>query len=90
MTLSSSFEETSNIRNVVPKRKKKIIIPGCGNGHDALYLAHKGHDVYAIDFSTVAIKRLRVKAEKEKLKINILHKDYFKLSNYYNFFDIFR
>ena len=71
------------------KTKKKIIIPGCGNGHDALYLAHKGHDVYAIDFSTIAINRLRAKAENEKLKINILHKDYFKLSNYYNFFDIF-
>ena len=27
------------------KNKKKILIPGAGKGHDAIYLAQKGHDV---------------------------------------------
>ena len=35
--------------------KLKICIPGCGKGHDALYLASIGHEVYAIDFSSNAL-----------------------------------
>ena len=39
--------------------KLKICIPGCGKGHDALYLASIGHDVYAIDFSSNALTYLK-------------------------------
>ena len=28
--------------------RKKILIPGAGRGHDALYLGQKNHDVYAV------------------------------------------
>jgi len=46
------------------KSRKKIIVPGCGNGHDALYLANQGHDVYAVDFSINAINNLKRNAKK--------------------------
>ena len=71
------------------KSKKKIIIPGCGNGHDAIHLAKEGHDVYAVDFSINAINNLKNSAKNNNVKLNILHKDFFKLQNYYGFFDIF-
>src|SRR5262245_20680090 len=32
---------------------------GCGNGRNAIYLAEKGWKVRAVDFSDVALKRLR-------------------------------
>tara|TARA_B100000029_G_C17464751_1_gene919829 strand:+ start:404 stop:1024 length:621 start_codon:yes stop_codon:yes gene_type:complete len=70
------------------KSRKKIIVPGCGNGHDALYLAKMGHDVYAVDFSIKAINSLKCTAKKNNLKITALHKDFFCLEEYYGYFDI--
>ena len=69
--------------------KKKIIVPGCGYGHDALYLATQGHDVYAVDFSTQAINILKANAKERKINLNILNEDYFKLEKYYGMFDLF-
>ena len=69
-------------------KKKKILVPGCGIGHDALFLARKGHDVYALDFSNEAIKSLSRRAETENIHINILNKSIFDMKNYYQKFDI--
>ncbi len=41
---------------------KKILDAGCGNGRNALYLARKGCDVYAVDFSDAAVSQLKVAA----------------------------
>jgi SAM-dependent methyltransferase len=69
-------------------KKKKILVPGCGSGHDALFLASRGHDVYALDFSIEAIKSISKKADLENIHINILHKSIFDMENYYQKFDI--
>ncbi|MBX2988387.1 MAG: methyltransferase domain-containing protein [Bdellovibrionaceae bacterium] len=39
--------------------KCRILVPGCGEGHDAAYLAHEGHFVTGVDFSPEAIERAR-------------------------------
>ncbi len=36
--------------------KCRILVPGCGLGHDAAFLAEQGHVVTAMDFSETAIK----------------------------------
>ncbi len=36
-------------------RGARILIPGCGSGYEAAYLASRGFDVLAIDFSPAAV-----------------------------------
>ena len=38
---------------------KKILIPGCGAGHEVRFFADAGWDVTAIDFSTAAVARAK-------------------------------
>jgi SAM-dependent methyltransferase len=69
-------------------RPGKILIAGCGKGYDAVLAAKKGYDVYAVDFSVEAIKLARELAEKENVKINLIHEDIFKLDSVCgNYFD---
>ena len=56
-------------KTISNKKKYKILIPGCGRGHDALYFAMLGHDVYALDFSKKALSFLKNKAKKKMLKL---------------------
>ncbi len=66
----------------------KILIAGCGKGYYAVLAAKKGYDVYADDFSFEAIRFARDLAEKEKVKVNFLHEDIFKLDSIYReYFD---
>jgi len=66
----------------------KILIAGCGKGYDAVLAAKKGYNVYAVDFSSQAIKYARELSEKENVKINFIHEDIFKLDSVYvNYFD---
>ncbi|MFN0038412.1 MAG: methyltransferase domain-containing protein [Burkholderiales bacterium] len=43
--------------NITPGAR--ILIPGCGSAHEAAYLARRGFDVLAIDFSEAAIEVAR-------------------------------
>ena len=43
--------------NITPGAR--ILIPGCGSAHEAAYLARRGFDVLAIDFSEAAIEAAR-------------------------------
>ena len=54
-----------------------------------LYLAaEKGYDVYAVDFSTEAIKSAKKLAENKNVKVNFIQEDIFKLEEFYkNYFD---
>ena len=69
-------------------RSKKILIPGSGNGHDALYLSQKNHNVYAVDFSIEATNHLKKRAKDLNLQINTICDDFFKLKDYYGKMDI--
>ncbi len=40
-------------------RGARILIPGCGSGYEAAYLAGRGFDVLAIDFSPAAVAAAR-------------------------------
>lgn len=45
---------------------------GCGTGENALYLAERGHEVWGIDFSGVAIERAMVKSHARRLPVVFL------------------
>src|SRR5690242_5664581 len=46
----------------------KILVPGCGRGHDALYLAGKGFEVVGIDFAPSAVENCRQQAAERGLE----------------------
>ncbi|MFB6216833.1 MAG: class I SAM-dependent methyltransferase, partial [Candidatus Aenigmatarchaeota archaeon] len=48
---------------------------GCGAGRNALFLASKGYDVDAIDYSEVALKIGRSRARERGLEVNWIHSD---------------
>lgn len=47
----------------------RILDIACGDGRNAIYLAQLGYDVFAVDFSEEALKRLNYFAGEEKLSI---------------------
>jgi len=54
IALQSSFSEFCET-NYFFKKELNIVELGSGNGRDAIYFAHQGHRVFAIDQSTTAI-----------------------------------
>ena len=48
---------------------------GCGTGENALHLAERGHEVWGIDISAVAIERAMVKAHARRLPVVFLTAD---------------
>ena len=61
----------------------KACVLGCGNGHDVIELSSHGTEVYAVDFSTQAIKNLQKKITTEN-SIKLIEEDIFNLSDIYS------
>jgi len=57
----------------------KILVAGSGKGDDAIYLAQKGFDVSAIDFSEEAINFSSKLAENEGVVVNFMQNDLFSI-----------
>jgi cyclopropane fatty-acyl-phospholipid synthase-like methyltransferase len=49
-----------------------ILDIGCGTGEHALFFAGKGHEVWGIDSSPLAIRKAQEKAEERALSVNFL------------------
>jgi len=80
------FEELIDNEDIL--KPGKLLIPGCGNGFDAIAAAKRGFEVTAIDFSAEAIKFGKNLAKREKVKVNFLTEDFFNLDEKYaNNFD---
>ena len=61
--------------------KSRILVLGCGGGHDAFFLAGKGHAVTALDFSSEALKRAKKQKPSSQLPLRFLKKDVFQLES---------
>lgn len=60
-----------------------ILIPGCGNAHEAAYLADKGFtNITLIDISAILVKQLKEKFAGANIKI--VHGDFFHHTNQYD------
>ncbi len=57
----------------------RILVPGCGYGHEVIELARRGFDVTAIDIATPAIVHMQAALEKENLTATLIHGDLFDL-----------
>jgi SAM-dependent methyltransferase len=82
---------TPILKHIIPQLKipkSRILVLGCGRGHDAYELSQRGNVVTAVDFSEEAIKEAkRLYPENENLKF--LQADVFNLpEKYFGYFDI--
>ena len=59
----------------------KALVPGCGRGHEVIFLAENGFEVTAIDFSNGAVTYLERALEERSLSGRVLHQDFFGLDN---------
>lgn len=82
------FEEDSRLIKDILKLKKSgsVLDLGCGEGGNAFYLAKKGFDVTCVDISKTAIKKIKERAKKEKIKINtkVADLELFKITKKYD------
>ena len=58
-------------------RPCRILIPGCGRGHEAIALAEAGFDVTAIDFAATAVEHLKLELRRRGLNANVVQSDLF-------------
>ena len=57
----------------------RVLIPGCGRGYEAVYLAERGYRVTAVDFADEAVRFLRELAGEKGVILEILQEDLFSL-----------
>ena len=68
-------------RDIPPCR---AIVPGCGAGHEVMFLAEKGFEVTAVDYSHGAIKLIKNAFEENNYSGEVLQQDFFELDCNYN------
>ena len=59
----------------------KVLVPGCGRGHEVIFLSENGFEVTGIDFSEGAVTYLGNALKKRNLKGRVLHQDFFSLDD---------
>jgi len=62
----------------------KVIVPGCGQGHEVLFLAGKGFEVTGLDYAPGAVELLSRALKEKKLQADVLHEDFFRLDENHN------
>lgn len=55
----------------------RILIPGCGRGHEAIAMAKAGFDVTAIDFAASAVDHLKDELQRHGAHANVIQTDLF-------------
>lgn len=60
--------------------KGQVLVPGCGRGHDAVFLAQQGLAVTAVDFAPSAIAETATLALAQNVSVALLESDIFELS----------
>ncbi len=57
----------------------RVFVPGCGFGHEALFVARRGFSVTAVDLAAAAVDGLCRRAEEAGLEIDAYETDLFEL-----------
>lgn len=58
-------------------RPCRILVPGCGRGHEVVALAKAGFDVTGVDFAPTAVETVRAHLSREGLPAEIVQSDLF-------------
>lgn len=86
--LQKPHPELKSILQQIKINKMRVLVPGCGLGHDAALLAEQGHVVTAIDFSPLAIEQAK-KTYGHIANLEFIQGDVFKLGEeHHNAYDL--
>ena len=55
----------------------RILVPGCGRGHEVVELARRGFEVVGLDLSPTAVRLLRERLSAERLHATVIEEDLF-------------
>lgn len=70
--------------------KGRMIVPGCGQGHEVKFFAQNGMQVTAVDIAPGAVERLRHHLKNAGVSARVLHDDFFSLNSEHDaFYDVF-
>ncbi len=78
--LEKPHPELKSAMNQLKINKCRILVPGCGRGHDAAYLAKQGHIVTALDFSDRALEEAQ-KLYGDIENLNFVKSDFFEFAD---------
>ena len=59
----------------------RVIIPGCGQGHEVLYCVRQGCEVTGVDYTEGAVGLLRGNLERAGLAARVIQSDFFELDS---------
>ncbi len=62
----------------------KLIVPGCGQGHEVIFFVGNGFEVTAVDIAPGAVDLLKNALRKQGLNAEVINQDFFKLKENYN------
>ncbi len=62
-----------------PPPRGRVLVPGCGRGHDVRFLAARGYDVVGVDFAAAAVREARALAERDGVDVTFEQRDLFTL-----------
>lgn len=65
--------------DATPPPRGRVLVPGCGRGHDARFLATRGYDVVGVDFAAAAVTEARALAQREGVDVAFEQRDLFAL-----------
>jgi methyl halide transferase len=66
-----------------PPPRGRIVVPGCGRGHDVRYLTHKGYNALGVDFSPTVVDEARALARDDHVDASFVEMDIFDLAHPY-------
>lgn len=55
----------------------RVLVPGCGRGHEVVELARRGFEVVGLDLSPTAVQLLRQRLRSERLRATVIEADLF-------------
>jgi len=65
--------------DTTPPPAGRVLVPGCGRGHDARLLAARGWDVVGVDFAPAAVAAARALARRDGVPVDVREADLFAL-----------
>lgn len=67
----------------------RMIIPGCGQGHEVMFFAQQGFDVTGVEYTHGGVRLLRENLRKSDLNAQVVHSDFFELdSSHHGAYDL--
>ena len=68
-----------DVLDTTPPPTGRVLVPGCGRGHDARLLAARGWDVVGVDFAPAFVAAARTLSRRDGVSVEFLERDLFTL-----------